>query len=86
MRRSHTLRYVLKNKETGDVIFVVCFTLFLKEDVDEEGNIKEGVEGGKIGYGVDGVEGVGDGIEGEKKDEKKAEEKKMITTNDDDVD
>jgi hypothetical protein len=29
----------------------VVFTLYLKEDVDEAGNIKEGVEGGKVGYG-----------------------------------
>ena len=43
-KRSHTLRYVLKNRATNRVLFVVLFTLYLKEDVDEEGNIKEGVE------------------------------------------
>ncbi|KAG0645452.1 hypothetical protein D0Z07_8624 [Hyphodiscus hymeniophilus] len=37
------LRYVLKNRATGKVLFVVLFTLYLKEDVDEEGNIKPGV-------------------------------------------
>jgi hypothetical protein len=42
-KRSHTLRYVLKNRATNKVLFVVLFTLYLKEDVDENGNIKEGV-------------------------------------------
>jgi hypothetical protein len=36
IRRSHELRYTLKNKETGDVYFVVVFTLLLKEDVEKE--------------------------------------------------
>ena len=30
------LRYVLKNKETGDVLFVVIFTLLSKDKVDHE--------------------------------------------------
>jgi hypothetical protein len=46
-KRSHTLRYVLKNRKTDTVLFVVLFTLYLKEDVDENGNLKDGVEGGK---------------------------------------
>lgn len=46
-KRSHTLRYVLKNRKTDTVLFVVLFTLYLKEDVDEKGNLKDGVEGGK---------------------------------------
>src|SRR6266536_2780808 len=46
-KRSHTLRYVLKNRATDTVLFVVLFTLYLKEDVDEDGNVKDGVEGGK---------------------------------------
>lgn len=46
-KRSHTLRYVLKNRKTGEVLFVVLFTLYLKEDVDENGKLKDGVEGGK---------------------------------------
>ena len=29
-------RYVLKNKDTGDVLFVVVFTLVKKEDVDKD--------------------------------------------------
>jgi hypothetical protein len=45
-KRSHTLRYVLKNVATGRVLFVVLFTLYLKEDIDEHGNVKQGVEGG----------------------------------------
>ncbi|KAH8816492.1 hypothetical protein F5884DRAFT_725640 [Xylogone sp. PMI_703] len=58
-KRSHTLRYVLKNKATNEVLLVVLFTLYLKEDIDEEGNIKPGVVGGKPfkgtakGYGSD---------------------------------
>ncbi|RFU27126.1 hypothetical protein B7463_g9210, partial [Scytalidium lignicola] len=46
-KRSHALRYVLKNKATDEVLLVVLFTLYLKEDIDEEGNVKEGVVGGK---------------------------------------
>lgn len=38
------LRYVLKNRKTGTVYMVVCFTLFLKEDVNEDGSLKEGVD------------------------------------------
>lgn len=38
------LRYVLKNRRTGTVYMVVCFTLFLKEDVNEDGSLKEGVD------------------------------------------
>jgi len=45
-KRSHTLRYTLKNRATGKVLFVVLFTLYLKEDVDAEGRVKEGIEGG----------------------------------------
>ena len=30
------LRYVLKNKETGDVLFVVIFTLLSKDKVDQD--------------------------------------------------
>jgi hypothetical protein len=43
LKRSHTLRYVLKNRGTGQVLLVILFTLYLKDDVDEEGNIKPGV-------------------------------------------
>lgn len=47
MKRSHSLRYTLKNRKTDEVLFCVVFTLYLKEDVDEKGNVKDGVEGGK---------------------------------------
>lgn len=39
--RSHTLRYVLRNKTTGDVYLALCFTIHPEQDVDEDGNIKE---------------------------------------------
>ncbi|KJZ75393.1 hypothetical protein HIM_05319 [Hirsutella minnesotensis 3608] len=42
LRRSHQLRYALRNKGTGDVYFVIIFTLYLKEDVNEDGSLKEG--------------------------------------------
>lgn len=41
---------MLKNRATNKVLFVVLFTLYLKEDIDEDGNVKEGVEGGKPIY------------------------------------
>ncbi|KAM4055992.1 hypothetical protein HRG_002917 [Hirsutella rhossiliensis] len=42
LRRSHQLRYVLRNKDTGEVYLVILFTLYLKEDVNEDGTLKEG--------------------------------------------
>jgi hypothetical protein len=39
-KRSHRLRYVLRNKTTGDTYLVVLFTLYLKEDVNEDGSLK----------------------------------------------
>lgn len=38
---------MLKNRATGQVYFVVLFTLYLKEDVNEDGSIKEGILGGR---------------------------------------
>ena len=35
---------MLKNRATDKVLFVVLFTLYLKEDIDEQGNLKEGVD------------------------------------------
>ncbi|KAI9807907.1 MAG: hypothetical protein M1825_005213 [Sarcosagium campestre] len=32
---THTLRYVLKNKSTGDVYFVVTFTVYTREEVEK---------------------------------------------------
>ncbi|CZR56038.1 uncharacterized protein PAC_05926 [Phialocephala subalpina] len=90
-KRSHTLRYVLKNRATDTVLFVVLFTLYLKEDVDESGIVKDGVEGGKplalmgekerrrherAKNGLDGEEEEsGDSGDDEKKGEEKVEEK-----------
>lgn len=39
-KRSHQLRYVLRNKTTKQVYLVVLFTLYLKEDVNEDGTLK----------------------------------------------
>ncbi|KAK1752976.1 DUF1769-domain-containing protein [Echria macrotheca] len=39
-KRSHQLRYVLRNRATGQVYLVVLFTLYLKEDVNEDGSLK----------------------------------------------
>ncbi|UKZ90381.1 uncharacterized protein TrAFT101_005404 [Trichoderma asperellum] len=39
-RIAHQLRYVLRNKATGDVYLVVTFSLFLEECVNEDGTIK----------------------------------------------
>ncbi|KAL2061345.1 hypothetical protein VTL71DRAFT_7618 [Oculimacula yallundae] len=82
------LRYTLKNRATDTVLFVVLFTLYLKEDVDEHGNVKEGVEAGKPFEGK--AAGVHDGEE--KTGEKKGEEakgdgkEKLPDTSADDVD
>ena len=56
-----SLRYVLKNKESGEVCFVVVFTLLHKEDVEkedreaverkEEGIKKKEVDVEKVGEG-----------------------------------
>jgi hypothetical protein len=43
---------VLKNRKTDVVYLVVLFTLYLKEDVNEDGSIKEGVVGGKPHEGM----------------------------------
>jgi hypothetical protein len=37
---------VLKNRKSNTVYLVVLFTLYLKEDVNEDGSIKEGVVAG----------------------------------------
>jgi hypothetical protein len=40
LKRSHQLRYVLRNRSTGQVYLVVLFTLHLAEDVNEDGSLK----------------------------------------------
>ncbi|CCF32857.1 hypothetical protein CH063_05161 [Colletotrichum higginsianum] len=44
------LRYVLRNKSTGDVYLVVLFTLYLKDDVNEDGTLKAGADSSKSGH------------------------------------
>ena len=39
------LRYVLRNKETDEVYLTILFTLYLKEDVNEDGTLKKGALG-----------------------------------------
>ena len=39
-KRSHQLRYVLRNRSTSDIYLVVLFTLYLREDVNEDGSLK----------------------------------------------
>ncbi|KAK4102377.1 DUF1769-domain-containing protein [Parathielavia hyrcaniae] len=39
-KRLHRLRYVLRNRSTGQVYLVVLFTLHLNEDVNEDGTLK----------------------------------------------
>jgi hypothetical protein len=41
-KRSHTLRYVLRNRVTDEVYLAVVFSLYLKEDVNEDGSLKPG--------------------------------------------
>ncbi|EFY91492.1 hypothetical protein MAC_02377 [Metarhizium acridum CQMa 102] len=36
------LRYVLRNKQTAEAYLVVVFTIYLREDVNEDGTLKEG--------------------------------------------
>ncbi|PVH88149.1 DUF1769-domain-containing protein [Cadophora sp. DSE1049] len=88
-KRSHSLRYTLKNRDTDTVLFVVLFTLYLKEDVDENGNVKEGVEAGKPfdgGEKAKGVDGEGEGKEKEKEKEVAEKGENLPETSEDDVD
>ncbi|KAI1366044.1 hypothetical protein F5Y08DRAFT_158866 [Xylaria arbuscula] len=39
-KRSHTLRYVLRNRSTDETYLVILFSLYLKEDVNEDGSLK----------------------------------------------
>ena len=40
-KKNHELRYILKNKKTGDIYFVLLFTLLLNE---QEGETEENEE------------------------------------------
>lgn len=80
---------MLKNKSTGEVLLVVLFTLYLKEDVDENGNIKEGVVAGQPFKGI--AKGVADDEEedDEEDDEEDEDAEKKpngIETSTDDID
>ncbi len=72
-KRSHTLRYVLRNRATDATYLVIMFTLYLREDVNEDGSLKpaalesarhgrSGADGGKTAppAGEDGDGGCGD--------------------------
>lgn len=39
-KRSHQLRYVLRNRTTKEVYLVILFSLYLNEDVNEDGSLK----------------------------------------------
>ncbi|KAF4454040.1 hypothetical protein F53441_3424 [Fusarium austroafricanum] len=43
-KRSHQLRYVLRNKETEEPYLVILFALYHKDYVNEDGSLKEGAE------------------------------------------
>ncbi|KAJ3532244.1 hypothetical protein NM208_g8529 [Fusarium decemcellulare] len=43
-RRSHQLRYVLRNKETAETYLVILFTLYHKDYVNEDGSLKDGAK------------------------------------------
>lgn len=87
---------MLKDLGTNKPLFVVLFTLYLKEDVDEEGNLKEGVEGGKPlnlmsekekeihEARINGKENVNGHADGAKKEEGKKEV--LPDTSEDDLD
>ncbi|RDL33578.1 Uncharacterized protein BP5553_07946 [Venustampulla echinocandica] len=88
-KRSHTLRYVLKNRATDEVLLVVLFALYLKEDVSEDGKIKNGIQGAKplSLMSPDERERYERAVNGELSDAGTEKEKEMPqTTNDDDVD
>jgi hypothetical protein len=82
IKRSHTLRYVLKNRVDGTVYLVVLFTLYRKKDINEDGTIKEGVhldegmpleeeEVEESGTDTDGEDQYESAEEGEKEEGKK---------------
>lgn len=80
-KRSHTLRYVLRNRATDDTYLVILFTLHLREDVDEHGELKpEALEslrqsGGKSRVALNKDELVGGEAGDEDRDYEEAERK-----------
>ena len=43
-RRSHQLRYVLRNKTTEETYLVVLITLYHKDFINDDGSLKEGAQ------------------------------------------
>lgn len=96
-KRSHHLRYVLRNRVTGDIYLVVLFTLHLKEDVNEDGSLKPAAiasthkaPGGLSAHSAEGNGMAADAVHSIE-DEKKAlaEAERQLggdETNDDDID
>ncbi|KAK4159426.1 hypothetical protein QBC43DRAFT_272458 [Cladorrhinum sp. PSN259] len=57
-KHSHKLRYVLRNRKTGQVYLVVLFTLHLAEDINEDGSLKPAaIEALKKSSGGEGRKG-----------------------------
>ncbi|KAK3985298.1 putative f-box domain protein [Cladorrhinum sp. PSN332] len=57
-KRSHQLRYVLRNRKTGQVYLVVLFTLHLAEDINEDGSLKPAaIEALRKSSGAEGEKG-----------------------------
>jgi hypothetical protein len=45
---------VLRNKATGEIYLVVLFSLYLRDDINEDGSVKEGAEeraAASVGHG-----------------------------------
>lgn len=76
-----SLRYVLRNKSTGTVYLVILFTIYRKEDVNEDGSLKPGAVGASGSEGKAGEPGSHD-EEHENFDEEKAieEAKRKLST------
>jgi len=79
---------VLKNRKTDVVLFAVLFTLYLKEDIDECGNVKVGVEGGMpFNLRAERHERERNGVtNGGLRDGEGKENEKLPNTSEDDVD
>ncbi|KAI5923999.1 hypothetical protein F4810DRAFT_666945 [Camillea tinctor] len=79
-RRSHALRYVLRNRSTADTYLIVVFTLYLREDIDEDGELKpearEAIARERQAFMVGGeVEEKGEGEGGNDKEGEEARKK-----------
>lgn len=74
---------MLKNRVTGVVYLVVLFSLYLKEDVNEDGTIKEGVD---LDRGKQVTVGEEDEEDSESSSEEEEEEEKPAVKNGEKVD